>query len=487
MSLKIGRNEPCPCGSGKKYKKCCLQATASVVSNDMVWQRVNKAHNGLIKKVLKFITETYGPTAVHEAWDEFCLYEDVDGFDPESSLMPFFMPWFFYTWTPDPDETDITSNISFDMSPGEALIHSKQGQNLSDIEVEYIQSCCETPFSFYQIVDSTPGVNVSVKDLLTEKEFLVIEKTGSKAAVKGNIFFTRVVHVQGMHLFDGLAPIQIPSQFGIEIIDLREFFQNETGLAIDSEMLFEIEEHLFSIFWSIWEELHNPKTPTLQNTDGHLMIPHKLIYEIDSIDQMFEILHPLCFQSSRAELLEGSKMTKEGELISIEFPWLAKGNKQNKGWSNTVFGHISLEQRKMTVEVNSKERATRFKALLTKKTKTGWTLKSTLIEPVESQLENLNTHPRAAEKAPSSEELMAIPEVKEKIESMIKSHWDDWVNVPLPALNGETPMAASKTKAGKDKLELLLADFENKMDTRPVPGLKPETFKEIRKKLGLSF
>jgi uncharacterized protein YecA (UPF0149 family) len=21
---KIGRNEPCPCGSGKKYKKCCM-------------------------------------------------------------------------------------------------------------------------------------------------------------------------------------------------------------------------------------------------------------------------------------------------------------------------------------------------------------------------------------------------------------------------------------------------------------------------------
>ena len=22
---KIGRNDPCPCGSGKKYKKCCGQ------------------------------------------------------------------------------------------------------------------------------------------------------------------------------------------------------------------------------------------------------------------------------------------------------------------------------------------------------------------------------------------------------------------------------------------------------------------------------
>jgi SEC-C motif len=24
MSNKVGRNDPCPCGSGKKYKQCCL-------------------------------------------------------------------------------------------------------------------------------------------------------------------------------------------------------------------------------------------------------------------------------------------------------------------------------------------------------------------------------------------------------------------------------------------------------------------------------
>lgn len=26
---KIGRNDPCPCGSGLKYKKCCLDRAAS--------------------------------------------------------------------------------------------------------------------------------------------------------------------------------------------------------------------------------------------------------------------------------------------------------------------------------------------------------------------------------------------------------------------------------------------------------------------------
>ncbi|MDT8324176.1 MAG: SEC-C metal-binding domain-containing protein, partial [Bacteroidota bacterium] len=25
----VGRNDPCPCGSGKKYKKCCLAKDAA--------------------------------------------------------------------------------------------------------------------------------------------------------------------------------------------------------------------------------------------------------------------------------------------------------------------------------------------------------------------------------------------------------------------------------------------------------------------------
>ena len=31
MNLNPGRNDPCPCGSGKKYKKCCLGKTTSPV------------------------------------------------------------------------------------------------------------------------------------------------------------------------------------------------------------------------------------------------------------------------------------------------------------------------------------------------------------------------------------------------------------------------------------------------------------------------
>lgn len=37
---KIGRNDMCPCGSGKKYKKCCLGKETSAVESIM--QLVNK-------------------------------------------------------------------------------------------------------------------------------------------------------------------------------------------------------------------------------------------------------------------------------------------------------------------------------------------------------------------------------------------------------------------------------------------------------------
>jgi len=30
IERKVGRNDPCPCGSGKKYKKCCLRSTTPV-------------------------------------------------------------------------------------------------------------------------------------------------------------------------------------------------------------------------------------------------------------------------------------------------------------------------------------------------------------------------------------------------------------------------------------------------------------------------
>ena len=35
---KVGRNAPCPCGSGKKYKRCCGRSTSNIVGSMKEWE-----------------------------------------------------------------------------------------------------------------------------------------------------------------------------------------------------------------------------------------------------------------------------------------------------------------------------------------------------------------------------------------------------------------------------------------------------------------
>ncbi|MEX0961333.1 MAG: SEC-C metal-binding domain-containing protein [Simkaniaceae bacterium] len=48
---KVGRNDPCPCGSGKKYKKCCAFSTfkRKIQAVDLT-QHGGEKTKGLFKK-----------------------------------------------------------------------------------------------------------------------------------------------------------------------------------------------------------------------------------------------------------------------------------------------------------------------------------------------------------------------------------------------------------------------------------------------------
>jgi len=42
VTVKIGRNDPCPCGSGKKYKRCCLAKDQEAERARRVATQLNK-------------------------------------------------------------------------------------------------------------------------------------------------------------------------------------------------------------------------------------------------------------------------------------------------------------------------------------------------------------------------------------------------------------------------------------------------------------
>ncbi|MCP4129595.1 MAG: SEC-C domain-containing protein [bacterium] len=53
--IKTGRNEPCPCGSGKKYKRCCMEKTGRYYGSQQ--EDSSSPSSGLIEEIKKELKE----------------------------------------------------------------------------------------------------------------------------------------------------------------------------------------------------------------------------------------------------------------------------------------------------------------------------------------------------------------------------------------------------------------------------------------------
>lgn len=59
-SIKIGRNEPCPCGSGKKYKYCCLNSHQAAIADDNAAGAADlRMREAEQERLIKHIEETF--------------------------------------------------------------------------------------------------------------------------------------------------------------------------------------------------------------------------------------------------------------------------------------------------------------------------------------------------------------------------------------------------------------------------------------------
>jgi hypothetical protein len=89
--MNPGRNDPCPCGSGKKYKHRCLRNESAAVETGQVFlrRRVRAAIDDLAAQLLRFVRNQLGERLIDEAWAEFTGTEDA--FDPKTQHLPVFM------------------------------------------------------------------------------------------------------------------------------------------------------------------------------------------------------------------------------------------------------------------------------------------------------------------------------------------------------------------------------------------------------------
>src|SRR5215813_1816151 len=157
---KPNRNDPCPCGSGKKYKKCCLAADDNLDFRYRRWQRVESE---LIPRLMAFAFESFGTEIFDGAWKDFTDDEVEDKFDPEHPMNTVFMPWCFFAWRT--DFQPIGSTDYFESTLAELFL-VENGDSLTPDEKVLLQNYVGSPFSFCEIVGVNPGVGMTQFDLL---------------------------------------------------------------------------------------------------------------------------------------------------------------------------------------------------------------------------------------------------------------------------------------------------------------------------------
>jgi len=486
---KISRNDICPCGSGLKYKKCCL-INVQPFASENEWQLVYRAHKTLAEKLSQFLIKKYGPEGFNEAWNEYHLWkEKEETYNPDSSLSLLFIPWMIYHWTPDPEESVLGNDVPMSLTPAEYFLEYETGKKngrLNTLEVTDLEENLQRPFSFYDVLESKSGEWVKVTDMLTGEQFTVIEKMGSQSVRAGDLIFAKVISINNITLFDGIAPFTMPSQFKIRVINFREEIKDEFGV-VTASLLRVLDFEVRELFWTFYDAIHNPfSSSTLINTDEQLLLNLKMIFEIDDINKVFLALYDLCADDEiRGKLQQDAKKIEQGDIESVEFPWLVRGTKQSPVRKMTVLGRIQLNKNCMIVEVHSKERAKKFLMHLKKKLPLGWKLKSTEVKDTRSELlspaqENHYFKPIELHKSPGS-----LAEMNLVIKKVNEEHWKKWPFMPQPALKGLSPLDAIKTSLGREMVDALITDFEHKVEFESMPGQTLETFQTLRERLGL--
>ncbi len=445
--MKVGRNAPCPCGSGKKYKKCCLSKETTDF-RDLDYRRLSKVHTRLVDRLFPFAIRTFGEPVIELARNDFLLWPAEDELDDENIERdaPIFGPWFLFQWEYVAEDADYVLPGPEEATVAELYLEEKEGR-IDPLERSLIQAFNRKPFTFLEVLRVDPDRGMQVKDVLTGGVMEVCERWATRHIEPGDLFFGTAAEVNGIGLLIGLGATPIPPERKPAIIALRGWLQEEEEVsALTAEDLFCRQEEIRGLYFDLEELLLTP--PELTNTDGESLEFHRLRYKIASAEETFEGLRDLCVTQDEDELRADADSDRKGRVKRVEFPWDRERFRNNPDLTNTVLGRLSIEGRRLTVEVNSAERAQRIREEIEARLGKSARLLKDEVEDPDDLLEEAGSS--------EQDDLMEIPEVRKHVQEMIAGHWERWIHQELPALGGRTPEQAVKTPDGREAVEALL-------------------------------
>ena len=483
--MKPGRNDPCPCSSGKKFKHCCLRAETATLesSNALDWRRMRRVLDefAMGTTMLEFVVKTYGPAAPSQAWAEFSAVEEP--FDPQSPNIALFMSWFFHRWSPDPHDTATVDPAVSERIPTHLYLE-REGRRLEPALRRYLESCLRAPFSFHEVLRCDRGNGFEARDLFTGEQRYVMERSATEGMQVGDIVFGQLVDVEDISMLECAGPYYIPPIGKIKLIDFRkELLHGKTHCT--PEELQDLDFELIEQYLEIAEEMLHPSLPKLHNTDGDPIEMHRLAFDIDSAEGVLRALADLDLGRTSDELLADAERTSGREIRRVEWMWKKSGNEKHKSWSNTILGRLEIKGHKLIAEVNSARRALELRALIESRLAGAARFRTDTIQSLEKLLADRPPfNPAEAIARKKADELAEHPEIKAAMQNFMAEHFEHWVSESIPALDGRTPLDAVRDPEGREKVLTLVIDAERRA-RKMSPPVDEAVLQRVRERLGL--
>lgn len=181
---KIGRNHPCPCGSGKKYKKCCLGKGSYSFPRDLL----DHAADWILKQP--------------ELKDEF---EGVLDEYLEDDIVT------------DIGMSAILDAFIFDHKLSDGKTPFKRFLNKAKLSAEKhsaLKGLGDNVFSMFEVLEVYRGQGIKLRDLVWNRDYFVRERMGTYQTKPGNIVFCRVAPFKSYFIIITPTPMALPQDAG---------------------------------------------------------------------------------------------------------------------------------------------------------------------------------------------------------------------------------------------------------------------------------
>jgi len=433
MAAKIGRNDPCQCGSGKKYKQCCGAPNASASTPQA------KPHDGAVERALSWLINKHRK-AVSVAIDEM-LFDGLDdheraamgGVDEET--------WQFIQlnateWLLAEGEIPVKGErrrvADYLLGPGGPLMTIDQRS--------WIAQLAERPLRLYLVSDVIPGERITLCDALDAKAppVTVLEASGSQMLEPGMHAGFRVMKVGDHHELSGAA-YPFSRLMGPQVVEfLRE--------GVREFKKFPEDRAAFISFGISRKWLEQYVAPTQMPTvmDAYSGEPILLITDHYRVTDWDGLAAALAAQPD----VEGDRSAGWSRFIDCE-----DGQRRS-----LVVINIERKPNNISLFYKTQSYADQSRPWFDH-------LAGPFVTFIARELTDLEgamaKRGKQTAKPRKSEGLDVPPEIAaEIIEKTLRRMYGNWADEPIPALDHRTPRDAIKTKPGLERVKGLIRSYE---------------------------